>query len=786
MRSDEAYTPITGCDATEIMNCLLLEGDAYDACIAACSGNEAEEENLPGYAKVSGKAEASQSVALNAVDKKVGTITLKAGENETTVTNVEITKAGLWARTDIATISLMKDGEYVTNSATLNSNSVAKLRFRPNLTLKANSSETFDVVVTMAWSGVAVAWGTHDFSVTAVTVANGTFDGTPVKLGSLTTTNYLVPELTVAMTPTNAKAGDSNKEIVRVALTSPTDAVANGLTLTATLSGANDDLFNVFSNAKAYIDDKEVGSVSINTESLVVNGLDADLEKNETVDVVIKADTIYLWTTLDVILEAETWHVVAIENNTKERMNSLWATATVQVQWVDLTITKKITATQTVATKTKNVVLLDMEVSSSRDIDITAYKVKLPVTQANLATNFQDGEVTLYVDGVDYTIKSWAANFNAAGDEYTINGKYDAFTVSKWSPVRIQVKGTPILDNQSYTFDFTITTAKNVETNVEITNVNKSKTSHKTTVKWWNVTVTKWTTPSGNTIEEGTADNEVLFFDVKASSEDAKLTWATISFVATDTNDQLSGLDANPVEALALYVVWENSPVAEVSSDDLSKYNTWTSELSWTYNLEFVKTMTKDATTKFVVKATLANWEVSILWSKFTFSLDKVYGQGVTSKNSFAVPATAVAWKPYSLSTETPDMNISTDANNIIVEVVNNSSYDVTLYTGTINLEVLPSEKENYLMDMTKVSWSILDSVWGDPIAGATYDFANWVISVNFSAWLKLPETFVIELKSNDSHAIKAEYYSVSKKWVIFNYTDAVSSKTSNLVTTTY
>jgi hypothetical protein len=32
---------------------------------------------------------------LNAVDKKVGTLTLKAGENDSTVTNVEITKAGL-------------------------------------------------------------------------------------------------------------------------------------------------------------------------------------------------------------------------------------------------------------------------------------------------------------------------------------------------------------------------------------------------------------------------------------------------------------------------------------------------------------------------------------------------------------------------------------------------------------------------------------------------------------------------------------------------------------------
>ena len=291
---------------------------------------------------------------------------------------------------------------------------------------------------------------------------------------------------------------------------------------------------------------------------------------------------------------------------------------------------------------------------------------------------------------------------------------------------------------------------------------------------------------SGNTIEEGTSDNEVLFFDVKASSEDAKLTWATISFAATDDNDQLSGLDANPVEALALYVVWESSPVAEVASDDLETFTTWANSLSGTYDLEFVKNITKDSTTKFVVKATFANGEVSILWSKFTFSVDKIYGQGVTSKNSFAVPAASLPWKAYSLSTETPDMNISTDGNNIIVEVVNNSSYDVMLYTWTVNLVVLPSEKENYLMDMSKVSWAILDAVWGDPIVGATYSFANWVISVNFAAWLQLPETFVIELKSSDSHEIKSEYYSVSKKWVIFNYTDAVSGDTSNTVTTTY
>jgi hypothetical protein len=95
MRADDSYTPATrGCTAEELLACVT--SDDYDACIAACSdAEEGEEEDLPGYAKVSGKAEASQSVALNAVDKKIGTVTLKAGENDTTVTNIEITKAGL-------------------------------------------------------------------------------------------------------------------------------------------------------------------------------------------------------------------------------------------------------------------------------------------------------------------------------------------------------------------------------------------------------------------------------------------------------------------------------------------------------------------------------------------------------------------------------------------------------------------------------------------------------------------------------------------------------------------
>ncbi|MBQ2599998.1 hypothetical protein II582_01120 [bacterium] len=95
MRADKGYTPNEKCSLEEMVACALAEDT--DACLAACTGNEEGEEEPanPGYITVSTKAAADQNVALNAVDKKVGTLTLKAGENDSTVTNVEITKAGL-------------------------------------------------------------------------------------------------------------------------------------------------------------------------------------------------------------------------------------------------------------------------------------------------------------------------------------------------------------------------------------------------------------------------------------------------------------------------------------------------------------------------------------------------------------------------------------------------------------------------------------------------------------------------------------------------------------------
>jgi hypothetical protein len=42
MRADESYTPAEGCTAEQLLKCVTA--DDYDACIAACNGEEEPEE----------------------------------------------------------------------------------------------------------------------------------------------------------------------------------------------------------------------------------------------------------------------------------------------------------------------------------------------------------------------------------------------------------------------------------------------------------------------------------------------------------------------------------------------------------------------------------------------------------------------------------------------------------------------------------------------------------------------------------------------------------------------
>ena len=745
--------------------------------IAACTGEEGEEPVAnPGYITVSTKAAADQNVALNAVDKKIWTITLKAGENDSTVTNVEITKAGLWAKTDIANIQLMKDGEYVTNQGTLNGDNVAKLRFRPNVTVKAGKSETFDVVVSMAWSGRAQPNGSHSFSVTSITVANGKFSWTPAKLGGLTTTNYLVSELEADINGTySVDAWDENVEIAKITLKPEAKATVSSVTLTSD----KDELDKAFANAKAYIDDEVVGNVSINDETILINGFSKEIEKNKTLDITLKADVIFVWGTQPFNLTIEENHVTAIENNTNERMASTASTNTgaVTVAWVDLTIEKVMKDKQTVAPGTDDVVLLDLSVKSSKDLDVTQFYVDF---WASFNFNiFEDSGVTLYVDGIDYFI-TWANS----GTEYRLTSKYDYFSVSSKNPVEIKVEWTPVETGADVKLKFWIHEVKNIETNKTITlTTDETKEWHITAIEVGGFTISKWTVPTGNTLEEW-EDHEVLFFNAKSSSEDIILSGLTVTYY---WSKDLTGI----IDEVVLLQGTKKLATLDDEDAALITLSSW-----GTIDFTGLNTkITKWQTLPFTLKVSLKEWEVWMLWATLEFDLTAASAVRADDKT---VPATLkttsnplVAWREYYTATTRPTFSIEKDNENILVTITNGASYDIDLTSFDIKVANNVIGNEGGTVAWSTNSWRVLDAKWGTQIASPAAQLIPWTIQISgFNAGYETiaansSATFVIEIDSTVN--VLSDYYTAAEKQVVFVYRDdSATPSQSGPVTATY
>jgi hypothetical protein len=149
---------------------------------------------LPGFVTASKVGSTSNySIARNAVAKKVGSIKLTAGENDTTVQSIVITRSGLGLVNDIEGIRLSRNGVDATDMRKpTKSNQTATLRFVPAIVMKAGSSMEFDVLVSLS----GAENNQHSFAVTAVNVNNGTSAGTPFDLSSVSTTSYIVGKTT--------------------------------------------------------------------------------------------------------------------------------------------------------------------------------------------------------------------------------------------------------------------------------------------------------------------------------------------------------------------------------------------------------------------------------------------------------------------------------------------------------------------------------------------------------------------------------------------------------------
>jgi hypothetical protein len=82
----------------------------------------------------------------------------------------------------------------------------------------------------------------------------------------------------------NLNAGDESVEIAKVSVKPDVEALISSITLTAN----KDELDKKFGNVKAYIDDEIVGKVTVNDESIQIDGLKETVKAKKTLDVTLK------------------------------------------------------------------------------------------------------------------------------------------------------------------------------------------------------------------------------------------------------------------------------------------------------------------------------------------------------------------------------------------------------------------------------------------------------------------------------------------------------------------
>ena len=684
MRSDSSYTPTEGCTAEELLKCLTA--DDYDACIATCSNeNTDEEESLGnGLAKVSKvSVPAAQDVPANAVNVKVGTIKLTAGEYDTKVSSVEISRDGLAtftkANLEVALRWANVETAYAGVSPTSNT---AKVKFSPALTIKAGKSETFDVVVQMPLN--AAANNTHNFSVTNVVVSNGTAEGYPVKLGTIKTTSATSKTVTVTVADwdSSIKAWESQKLLWTI--TVDFDTVAGTLNRMTLVNNATanktDKIGEAFDNIQAYVDDKVVGNVSWTDDKIILSDLNLSKDSDERVVIELKADVVYWKDTANYSFVVDS--VDASEKNAAYGM-SISAGSTlpqtvdsITVKWNDITFKKVSLENKDIIPGAKNILAFDATFKAASDTTIKSVDITPTLsTVANFETLYKLGSAKLIINWDDYDLDD--ADFTG-WVKFTVPVNVD---IDANVPAKVQIKfstniPSAVLPEVQAAFKVDITSAVSTENSTiayATTLAPYSSNGDTLSIEEWSITLDTATIAGPVTRSIFSSKNqEVWRFSVKAENDDVTLNALDLQL----TNAGL--LTDNAAEALFA----SNLTLRYVDNDSEEEvratftFDNSNNTIVHITNIDYK--VTKDNVANFKVMANLWKLDTATIWwtTFFTVVNNKVKAKSSTRSNLTNSTTPALSSTPYTLRVTAPTIAVSKYSDNQFKVVIKNVDAD--------------------------------------------------------------------------------------------------------------
>ncbi len=669
MRADEGYTPNEKCSLEEMVACALA--DDTDACLAACTGNEEPEEPVGnGSIKVSKvSAPAAQDVPANAVNVKVGTIKLTAGEYDTKVSSVEISRDGLatFTRDELEVALRWVNVETAYAGVSPSSNSV-KVKFSPALVVKAGKSETFDVVVQMPNN--TAANNTHNFKVTNVVVANWTASGYPITLWTIKTTSAMskTVDVTVANWEGTIKAGDTEKLLWKVEVDFNKAAwTLNRFTLlNSWATTPTDKLWEAFDNIYAYVNDKKVGKVSWTDDKIIVSDLNISKAREENVIIELKADVIYSEVTANFkfyldsidVMEWNYWMVATW---------TLSQTADLVVNGSNITFKKVSLKEKDIIPWTKNVLVFDATFRSATDTTIKTVQIT-PAASAQFENILSADSAKLVVNWEEFDLTDAQVTWNALVKVST-NVDVDADKDVKVRIVLNTKNPTTSVWQQTISFAVQLTWLVSTENNTVSYGSTNKVNGDTVKISEWSLTIAAATVSAPVTRSLfSNMNQEAGRFSAKADGDKITLKQITLSLNSALTWDDISALLDG---ALTLVDVEKDSIVDATVEFDAADTNNHTI-LFKNMNYEIAA----DETVNLKLMADLWKIDEAAIGKTLTFSVSGV-NYNTTLKSNIAVTGLTQALSTaYTLRITAPTIDMTKISDNQFKVAIKNVDED--------------------------------------------------------------------------------------------------------------
>ena len=706
MRADEGYTPNEKCSLEEMVACALA--DDTDACLAACTGNENPEEpagdGLITVKKVG--TTTTQEVPYFATNIKVGSIKLTAWDADTKVSSVEISREGLWdfddqydwnndsSTTDSALYVTLRSDTIETDTVAVSlSKETARVKFSPAITIKAWKSETFDVVVDTV-AGYENA--THNFTVTAVNVSNGTATGLPVSLWTVKTTSASPKTVNVTLEDGDTAtliAGDTDKLLAKVHVIFDKSAgKLDRFSLENTVLPAT-KLWEAFENVYAYVDWKKVGKVYMSDDKIVVSNLAISMDKDEEVSIEVRWDIIYEESAASFLFDLSS---IDTTNNgyglIPDATSTLSQGTALTVGWADTSFTKvALTATEFLPGKT-NITVFNAKFKPAINVQIDT--ATIACTDTLTAASLKPDSAQLIVDWEEFDIAD--ADLIAGAATFT-NMKIDVdanseITVKMVLSTKKPTWTTALIDEAiqcSVVLD-----GRGIE---DTTNVFTSKT-----VKAEKVEVKEWFATVADAVEQwpvtrslfSNKEQEAGRFSIEAEWDNVTLNELVFDYTTSIT-------DPDDVETiLNTLTIVDAASNTELTSDDADVDTT-----AGTITFKNIKNYTIDKDKTVDLKAMLNLSDISSFYGEtllLTVS-DMTVKSSIRTIDSTinAITATDLSDIAYTFRMNAPTITLTKVSENKFKVVIKNADKDNAVYVDTLRYRV------RALADDSTFAWTV-------------------------------------------------------------------------------